>query len=147
MYGLCIHSFNIKKVVIITENWAALQSTVFPHKWWISALFLTLSVLYYCKKFKGYFIFIYFGQWIFIYCKLEGYQSSQGPYSTSSKEILRELGLFSLVKRRPRGNLMLLTDVWRANKDDSTKIFLVMAVDTARDSCHKFQLGALCLSN
>lgn len=55
-----------------------------------------------------------------------------------------KLGLFSLVKRRTRGTLILLTNVWRANKGDGTKLFLVISVYTARNSGHKLQLGALC---
>lgn len=55
-----------------------------------------------------------------------------------------KLGLFSLVKRRTRGTLILLTNVWRAKKDTRTKLFLVVSVDIARNSGHKLQLGALC---
>lgn len=54
-----------------------------------------------------------------------------------------KLVLFSLVKRT-RGDLILLTNVWRANKDDRTKLLFVLPVDTARNSGPRLQPGALC---
>lgn len=56
----------------------------------------------------------------------------RGPRAHVLWRGIHKLGLFSLVKRRTRGTLILLTNVWRANKDDRTKLFLVISVDTAR---------------
>lgn len=69
------------------------------------------------------------------------------PDHLSYKERWRELGLFSLEKRRLRGHLVIIyKDLKRGWNEDRARLFTVVSSDSTRDNGHRLENKRFCLN-
>ena len=68
---------------------------------------------------------------------------SIGPEHLSSEDRLRELGLFSLEKRRHRGDLRAAASTWKGYRKDGEGLFTRECSDRTRGNGSKLTEGIL----